>query len=85
MTDNIVVSLWWHRNVVFRVHASYTKTGISLEGDASLGIASVDSEYNIAMPPKTHNDIVSHFEFAGLKKRAALDKLASSDCDGLRM
>ena len=57
----------------------------SLEGDANLGIAGVDSEYNIAMPPKTHNDIVSHFEFAGLKKRAALDKLASSDCDGLRM
>ena len=57
----------------------------SLEGDAILGIAGVDSEYNIAMPPKTHDDIVSHFEFAGLKKRAALDKLASSTCDGLRM
>ena len=57
----------------------------SLEEDVNLGIAGVDSEYNIAMPPKTHNDIVSHFEFAGLKKRAALDKLASSTCDGLRM
>lgn len=57
----------------------------SLESDTNLGIAGVDFEYNIAMPPKTHNDIVSHFEFAGLKKRAALDKLASSTCDGLRM
>ena len=57
----------------------------SLESDVNLGIAGVNSEYNIAMPPKTHNDIVSHFEFAGLKKRAALDKLASSDFDGLRM
>lgn len=57
----------------------------SLESDTNLGIAGVDFEYNIAMPPKTHNDIVSHFEFAGLKKRAALEKLASSTCDGLRM
>jgi hypothetical protein len=50
----------------------------SLESDADLGIAGVDAAYNVPNVKKTHNDIVSHFEFATLKKRAALDKLARS-------
>lgn len=57
----------------------------SLASDISLGITGIDPEYNISIPPRTHNDITSHFEYACLKKRAALDKLASSSSEGLRM